>query len=288
MRVSVVADSTADLPPEIARDLGITVVPAQIQFGREVFLDGVDLSNEEFYRRLQSNRVLPKTSPPSIGTFSEVYRRLSEESDAIISIHVAANLSVTYDSARTASAGISCPVSVVDSETASMACGLLAILAAKVSREGLTLQEVEAMVRQAIPNTITFGVFGTLEYLARGGRIGRAQAFLGGVLKIHPILAIRAGEVVPIERVRTRTRAIDRLCEIVRTLGIPREAAVLSTTDPGEAEELAQRLSFLFPPDRMYRAKIGPAMGTQVGPNAVGAAFIMERPIRDKDLMTGG
>jgi DegV family protein with EDD domain len=288
MRVSVVTDSTADLPPGIARDLGITVVPAQIQFGREVFLDGVDLSNEEFYRRLQSNRVLPKTSPPSIGTFSEVYRRLSEEADAIISIHVAANLSVTYDSARTASAGISCPVSVVDSETASMACGLLAILAAKVSREGLALKEVEAMVRQAIPNTITFGVFGTLEYLARGGRIGRAQAFLGGVLKIHPILAIRAGEVVPIERVRTRTRAIDRLCEIVRALGIPREAAVLSTTDPAEAEGLAQRLSFLFPQDRMYRAKIGPAMGTQVGPHAVGAAFIMERPVRDKDLMTGG
>ena len=279
MRVRVVTDSTADLPPVLAGKLGITVVPAQIQFGTEIFRDGVDLSNEEFYRRLQINRVLPKTSPPSVGTFHDVYRHLSAEADAIISIHVAANLSVTYDSARTASAGISCPVSVVDSQTASMACGLLAVLAARASREGLTLREVEAIVHQAIPHTITFGVFGTLEYLARGGRIGRAQAFVGGVLKIHPILAIKAGEVLPIERVRTRSRAVERLCQIIEALGAPRELAVMSTTEPDDGENLAQKLSFLFPVDRMYRAKIGPAMGTQVGPHAVGAACIMEKPI---------
>jgi len=288
MRVSVVTDSTADLPPEVARELGITIVPAQVQFGREIFLDGLELSNEEFYRRLQTNRVLPKTSPPSVGAFSEVYSRLCEEADAIISIHVAANLSVTCDSARTASTGIPCPVAVIDSQTASMACGLLAIMAARASAEGLTLEQIETMVRRAIPHTITFGVFGTLEYLARGGRIGKAQAFLGGVLKIHPILAIRAGEVVPIERVRTRTKAIDRLCEIVKALGVPREAAVMSTTDPKEAEDLAQRFSPLFPADRTIRAKIGPSIGTQVGPGAVGAAFVMEKPIRDKDLMSAG
>lgn len=279
MRVRVVTDSTSDLPPALAGDLGITVVPAQVQFGQEVFLDGVDLSNEDFYSRLQTNRVLPKTSPPSTGTFHEVYRRLSGEADAIISIHVAANLSVTHDSARTAAVGISCPVSVVDSQTASMACGLLAVLAARASREGSNLKEIEAIVYQAIPSTITFGVFGTLEYLARGGRIGRAQAFVGGVLKIHPILAIRAGEVLPIERVRLRSRAMDRLCRIIQALGVPREMAVMSTTEPEEAENLAQRLSSLFPADRMYRAKIGPAMGAQVGPHAVGAACVMEKPI---------
>jgi DegV family protein with EDD domain len=285
MRVGVVTDSTADLPPDLARELDIAVVPAQIQFGRETFRDGVDLSNQEFYRRLQTDRILPKTSPPSIGTFNEVYRSLCEKVDAIVSIHVAGKLSVTYDSARTASVGLPCPIAVVDSQTASMACGLLAILAARAAQSGASFRETEAIVRQAIPSTITFGVFGTLEYLARGGRIGRAQAFLGGVLKIHPILAIRAGAVVPIERVRTRGRAVERLCEIIRSLGTPREMAVMETTEPQEAEKLAERLSAIFSADRIYRASIGPAMGTQVGPGAVGAALVMEKPILDKDLV---
>lgn len=287
MRVGVVTDSTADLPPALAAELGIVVIPAQVQFGREVFRDGVDLSNEEFYRRLQSDHVLPKTSPASIGTFNEVYRNLCEKVDAIISIHVAGKLSVTYDSARTASTGLSCPIAIVDSQTASMACGLLAILAARAARSGATLKETEAIVRQAIPSTITFGVFGTLEYLARGGRIGRAQAFLGGALKIHPILAIRAGAVLPIERVRTRGRAVERLCQIIESLGTPREMAVMQTTEPQEAENLAQRLSTIFAKDRIYRASIGPAIGTQVGPRAVGVALVMEKPIRDGDLVAG-
>ena len=141
MRVRVVTDSTSDLPPEVARDLGITVVPAQIQFGEQVFLDGVELTSDEFYRRLQSSPVLPKTSPASISTFQSVYRRLAEEADAIISIHVVARLSVTYDIARQASADLKCPIAVVDSQTASMACGLLAIIAAKAARAGESLKE---------------------------------------------------------------------------------------------------------------------------------------------------
>jgi DegV family protein with EDD domain len=113
-----------------------------------------------------------------------------------------------------------------------------------------------------------------LEYLYKGGRIGRAQAFLGSMLKLNPILAIRAGEILPIARVRTRTKAIERLCEILRDSGVPQEMSVMSTTEPEEAEALAQRLSALFPPERMYRASIGPSMGTYVGPGAVGVSVI--------------
>ena len=280
MRVSVVTDSTSDLPPQVAKELGITVVPAQIQFGDQVFLDGVDLTTDEFYRKLQASPTLPKTSPASISTFNSIYRRLAEEADAIISIHVVAKLSVTYDIARQASAGLKCPIAVVDSQTASMACGLLAIAAAKAALAGESLKDIEGLVRQAIPHTVTFGIFGTLEYLAKGGRIGKGQAFLGTLLKINPILAIKMSEVVPVERVRTRSRAVERLCEIVRGLGTLREMSVMRTTDSAEADDLVQRLSSIFPPERVYRASIGPSMGTQVGPGAVGVALIAEKPIQ--------
>ncbi|MBN2098814.1 MAG: DegV family protein [Dehalococcoidia bacterium] len=279
MKVGVVTDSTSDLPPEVARDLGITVVPAQIQFGDQVFLDGVELTADEFYRRLQSSPTLPKTSPASISTFQSVYRRIAEEADAIISIHVVARLSVTYDIARQASADLKCPIAVVDSQTASMACGLLAITAAKAARAGESLKNIEGLVRDAIPCTVTYGVFGTLEYLAKGGRIGRGQAFLGALLKINPILAIKMSEVVPVERVRTRARAVERMCEIVRSLGTLRELSVMRTTEPAEADDVIRRLSSVFPPERVYRASIGPSMGTQVGPNAVGVALIAEKPV---------
>jgi fatty acid kinase fatty acid binding subunit len=274
MKIKVVADSTSDLPEQVVRELGITVVPALVQFGDKVYRDGVDLSTREFYHRLQTNSVLPRTSAPSPGTFREVYSRLAREAEAIISIHVSAKMSATYDAARLGSADLKCPISIVDSQTASMACGLLVIVAARAAREGASLSEIEAMIHTAVPLTVTYGVFGTLEYLYKGGRIGRAQAFLGSILKLNPILAIRAGEILPIARVRTRPKAIERLCEILRASGVPREMSVMSTTEPEEAEALAQRLAPLFPPERMYRASIGPAMGTYVGPRAVGVSIL--------------
>lgn len=274
MNVKIVADSTSDLPAEVVRDLGITVVPAQIQFGDTIYRDGVDLSPEEFYRKLQESSILPRTSAPSPGNFREVYSRIARDANAIVSIHVSAKMSATYDAARLGSVDLKCPISIIDSQTASMACGLLVIIAARAAREGASLSEIETLVRSAVPRTITYGVFGTLEYLYKGGRIGRAQAFLGSMLKLNPILAIRAGEVVPIARVRTRTKAIGRLCEILRASGIPQEMSVMGTTEPEESEALAQRLAPMFPPERMYRAKIGPAMGTYVGPGAVGVSVI--------------
>ncbi len=259
MNVKIVADSTSDLPAEVVRELGITVVPALIQFGDKVYRDGVDLSTDEFYRRLQSSSVMPKTSAPSPGTFKEVYSRLAQEADAIVSIHVSAKMSATYDAARVGSADLKCPISIIDSQTASMACGLLVILAASAAREGASFSDIDALVRAAVPRTVTL-----------------AQAFLGSILKLNPILAIQAGEILPIARVRTRPKSIERLCEIIRDSGIPQEMSVMSTTEPEEAEALAQQLAPIFPPERMYRASIGPAVGTYVGPRAVGVSVIWE------------
>lgn len=276
MRVAVVTDSTSDLPVDVAKALNITVVPASIHFGDKVYRDGVDLSSDDFYRKLQADSVLPKTSTPSPGDFKAVYQRLAAEHDAIASIHVASKLSATLEAAVMGSRDVNLPVSVVDSQTASMACGLLAIVAAKAARSGAGLAEIEKLLHSAIPRTITYGVFGTLEYLCKGGRIGRAQAFLGSLLKLNPILAISHGEIVPVARVRTRARAIARLCEILQNSGTPEEMCVMRTTDPAEAEDLATQLAPLFPLERMYRASIGPAMGTYVGPGAVGVSVIWE------------
>jgi len=274
MTVKIVTDSTSDLPPEVVEEFDITVVPVNVHFGDEVYRDGVDLSTDDFYRKLRTSPILPKTSAPAPGIFSETYERLAQDADAIVSIHVSDNLSAVLEAARVGCSDLRFPISLIDSQTASMACGLLVITASRAAKEGASLEEIEALLKAVIPRTITYGAFSTLEYLYKGGRIGRAQAFLGSVLQLSPILAINRGEIVPVARVRTRPKAIDRLCEIVRDLGVPQEMSVMRTTEPREAEDLAQRLSSVFPPERMYRASIGPAIGTYVGPDAVGVALI--------------
>jgi DegV family protein with EDD domain len=274
MNVKIVADSASDIPLDLAEELGITIVPVNIQFGDQVFRDRVELTTDEFYKKLQSNAVLPKTSAPAPGTFRETYEKLATESDAIVSIHVSSQMSATCDAARLACADFNFPVTIVDSETASMACGLLVIIAARAVLDGASQSDIVALLNSAIPRTITYGVFSTLEYLQKGGRIGKAQAFLGSMLKLNPVLAISRGEVLPVARIRTRPKAVERMCEIVRDLGTIEEMSIMGTTNPKDTEDLANRLSPLFPKDRIYYATIGPAMGTYVGPDAVGVSVI--------------
>ncbi len=274
MTVKVVTDSVSDIPPEVATDLGITIIPALVEFGEKAYRDGIDMTTDEFYRKLESSPVLPKTSPPSPGDFGDVYRRLSKDCDGIMSIHVASNLSATCQTARLSAKEASCPVAVVDSESASMASGLLAIIAAKAARAGASLMEIEALVTDAVPRTVTYGLFDTLEYLRRGGRLGKAQAFLGALLRVKPILAIRAGEILPIERVRRRAQGIERLFHLVTDPGPAEELAVMDSTNPEDAEFLAQRLSITFPRERIYMAKTGPVIGTYVGPRSLGVAVV--------------
>jgi DegV family protein with EDD domain len=272
MAVRVVTDSTSDLPREVASELDITVVPALVHFGDTVYRDGLELATDDFYYKLEAGPILPKTSPPSPGTFEEVYKHLARDADGIISVLVASKLSGTIEAAKIAAGDAGCPVAIVDSQSASMACGLLAIIAAKAAREGASLVEIEELVNDAVPRTVTYGLFDTLEFLVKGGRIGRAEGLVGALLKIKPILAIRNGEVVPVARVRTRPKAIDRLCDLVREGGTPVELSVMDSTSPADADALVVMLSPVFPVERVYRAKIGPVMGTYVGPRALGVA----------------
>jgi len=280
LTVRVVTDSTADLPQYIVAELGITVVPLHIHFGDETYEDGVTITKDEFYRRLTTGSILPKTSAPAAGTFTATYERLAEETDEIISIHISSKLSATHTSALLGKEDFksaACRVEVVDSYSASIGLGLLAIRAARQARAGATLSAIAADIAAAVPRTKYFGVVDTLEYLHKGGRIGMATALLGSLLKVKPILGLRDGVAHPIERVRgDRQKAFDRLCEMVSSYGSISSLAVAHTTAEEEMERLVARLAQFFPSDRIVKSRCGATLGTYLGPNTLCLAIIQE------------
>jgi len=277
--VRVVTDSTADLPEEVVAELGITVVPLHIHFGEETYEDGVSITKDEFYRRLTTGPILPKTSAPAAGTFTEAYERLATETDEIISLHISSKLSATYSSALLGkkSVGAPCNIGVVDTYSASIGLGLLAVRAAQQARAGADLDTITKDIESTLPRTKFFGAVDTLEYLHKGGRIGMATALLGSLLKVKPILGLRDGVAHPIERVRGgRQKAFDRLCEMVAGYGAISNLAIAHTTAKEELERLAARLSQFFPADRILKSRCGATLGTYLGPNTLCLAVIQE------------
>ncbi len=279
MTVRVVTDSVSDISPAIADELGITVVPLNVVFGSEIYRDGIDLTTDEFYEKLERSQHLPTTSTPPLQTFIQAYEKLAEETDEILVITISRKLSATGESALKAveSMDRKCRVSVLDSQFAIMAEGLLVITAAKAAREGASLDELIKMAERNIPRIQTRMAFDTLEYLKRGGRIGKAKALMGSMLKINPILGIRDGEVFPFGQERSRTKAIDRLYEFVMNYSQIDELAVEDATTPGEADALVERLADKFPRERIYRSKFSPVIGTNVGPSVIGVAVLGDR-----------
>jgi len=268
MTIKIITDSVADLPPKVAKELGITVVPILIRFGTEVYRDGIDLTADEFYRKLARSKAFPVTSVPSPATFAEVYDKLAKETDEILVIILSSKLSGTYDVASQA-VGLmkrKCRVEVIDSQWATMAQGFIVMAAAKAAKGGASLDEVVNVVRSNISRVDFLAAFDTLEFLRRGGRIGRAQAFLGSVLKINPLITLRDGLVEPAGRTRSRAKAIDRLYNFATGFSHIEEMAVEDTATPEEAEVLVERLGSKFPKERIYRSKMTPAIGTHTGP----------------------
>ena len=268
MTVKIITDSVADIPPQVVKELGITVVPILIRFGTKVYRDGIDLSADEFYYKLAHSKTFPVTSVPSPGTFAEAYDKLAEETGEIAAVILSSKLSGTYEVALQ-SVGLmkqKCRVEVVDSQWATMAQGFIVVAAAKAAKAGASLDEVVTIARRNILRVDFLAAFDTLEYLRRGGRIGRAQAFLGSVLKINPLITLRDGLVEPAGRTRSRAKAIDRLYDFAMGFSHIEEMAVEDTATPDEAEALVERLSSIFPRERIYRSKMTPAIGTHTGP----------------------
>lgn len=272
--IQIVADSTADIPPALAQAAGIWVVPATVHFGTEVFRDGIDLVGDTFYRKLREYPTLPKTAAPAPAEFAALYRRAREAGSDVLSLHVSHKVSSTFNNAQLAAAEFGEHVAVVDSLTASMAHGLLALRAASAARSGATLAEARRLAEALVPRLNMYVAVDTLENLRRGGRIGHAAAFLGTMLNIKPIIAVVDGEVVPVERVRTLGRALGRIVELMREREPMGPVAVGYTDVPEAAQTIRKLIEQTAPGLEIITYQAGPAVGTHAGRGAVGLAFV--------------
>ena len=280
MVVKIVTDSAADLPPTLAEELGITVVPVYLRFGDEVYRDRIDISEDEFYHRLAHDPIHPSTAQPTPQDFANTYQKLSQEADGIVSIHISSILSGTYNSAIQGKKLVEngCPIDVVDSQTVSLANGLIAMEAAKIAVSGKSLQQVATEARQLIPNVHLLILFDTLKYLAKGGRIGKAKALLGSVLSVKPLLTVKDGELVPVGQVRTRSVGIQRLFDFTKNTVDIQDLAILHSTTPDEAQILAERIGAIFPRERITLARVGPGLGVHAGPGVLAICFREKEP----------
>lgn len=275
MTIKIVTDSAADLPPEIINELDITVVPVYLLFGKQVFSDRVDISEDALYQRLQDDPVHPTTTQPTPKDFAEVYQRLSREADNIISIHISGKLSGTCNSAMQGVKLVEngSPVDVVDSHTVSMALGQVVIVAATMARAGKGRQEILEELKKIIPCVRILVLFDTLKYLAKGGRIGKAKALLGSVLNVKPILTIKDDEFVPVSQVRSRSKGIEKLFNFIEDTNDIQDLAVIHSTTPDEAKSLADRAASIIPKERIVIARLGPALGVHGGPGVLAIAI---------------
>ena len=270
--VKVVTDSTSDIPSEVLQDLDISVVPLYVVFGDKTYRDRVDIGEEDFYRRLTTELALPTTSVPPPQDFADVYNRLANDTDEIISIHLTSKESGTYNSALLGKELVQkkCRIEVVDSQSISMACGLLAMAAAREAMAGKSLDHVTGMVRRSLQRTHILFMVDTLKYVVKGGRIGKAQGMLGSVLGVKPLLTMRDGDLSLSGVARTRAKAVQRLFDFARSYPRLAEAAVPYTTNREAADALAERVRTAFLGASVYVTRVGPALGTHAGPDSMG------------------
>jgi len=274
--VRIVTDSASDIPAEVAEELQISIVSMYVRFGTEVYRDGAELKTDEFYRKLVASRTVPTTSAPKMKDFSDVYDRLAEETDEILSIHLSSTFSSAYETALRASGRIKreCHVEVIDSRTAAMGLGLVVIAAAKQAQRGLSLQQIAKTVKGVAPKARVYVCFETLEYLRRGGRIGKAESLMGSPIKVHPIVGLEDGEIKPVGRERSRARALERLCNLVGEAANVSSLAVEQGAAPNEAARLYSRLTALFPGKPIYASMVGSAVAVHTGPRVVGICML--------------
>lgn len=274
-QVKVIADSTADLPAEDMRRLNISMVPLNVHFGDDTFLDRVEMEPDEFFGRLESSRQLPTTSAPSVEAFRHKFEEALPEAAGIVCVTVGSKLSATHNVASLAAQQFhQIPVRVVDSRSASMGVGFAAMAAAEAAAAGATLDEVEAVARDVVNRTAIVFFADTLEYLQRNGRIGRAAGLLGALLQIKPVLIIEDGVVTPYVRTRTSGKAIQALVDWARGLGSVERMATIWSTNEGQLQQLLSGLGDVYERDRILVTKYGPVIGSHLGPGALGVIAV--------------
>lgn len=271
MTVKIVTDSTCDLPPHLVQELDITVVPAYVGFGNKTYRDGIDISQDEVYQKMVVGNIPATTSQPPPADFANVYKKLLEEADEIVSIQATSKLSGLYNSALQGKEMVKggSRIEVVDSLSVSMGLGLLTLLAARLAQAGENLPRIIEEVRQSIPNIRLWGLFDTLKYALRGGRLGKAKALLGSMLPVKAMLTMRDGELHPAGLVRTRAKGLERLIDNLKSCFNVQDVAIVHSTTPDEAQKLKERISSFFDKDPVHVSRLGPALGVHAGPGAL-------------------
>lgn len=277
MTVAVVTDSAADIPPDIATAKGITVVPLTVRFGDESYLSGVDLGADEFWSKLKTSTEPPATAAPSAGDFQQTYERLiAGGATGVVSVHLSSKLSATYQSAQVAAQALEGgpPVVVFDTLAVSAGTGLLALIAAERAAGGASAADIASGLESLRSRVRLYGAIDTLEYLRRGGRIGGAQALLGTMLKVKPIISLEEGVVEPVSRVRTRAKAIEQLAKFVADDKDNIERLVMLNSDATDIDRLVELVGQHTSTSAADVWRFGPVVGTHGGPGLLGLAYI--------------
>jgi DegV family protein with EDD domain len=277
-QVAIVTDSTAYIPKDLLINHKITVAPQVLIWGNETFLDGVDIQPEEFYNRLKKATIMPSTSQVTIASFKDIFSNLLDEGKQVLALLISDKLSGTINSAIQAREMLpDTPIEIIDSQTTAMALGFQVLTTARAAESGASLAECKALAEKAAQHVGVIFAVDTLEFLHRGGRIGGGSRFLGTVLNMKPILEVTGGRVEGIERVRTRSKSLNRVVEIVEErVGNrqPVRLASLHANSPEDARLLLDMVNTRFNAVESIISEVSPVVGTNAGPGTVGVAFM--------------
>ncbi len=275
MAVRIVTDSACDLPQGLCDEFGIDVVPLHIRFGEQEFVDRVELSTDEFWQRMASASVLPETAAPSVGAFEETFRRIADEgADGIVCVNLSSSMSATLQSAQVAAKALDgvCPIEIFDSKSVSMGQGDLALYAARRAREGADIDTLIAELEDRRARSHLLATLDTLEFLRKGGRIGGAQALLGSMLSIKPVITVHDGVVQPAGKVRTRSKALRFITDRMQA-GAVESASVLHADAP-DLDEFLALVDPAVPHSDVLVTQIGPVVGVHTGPRVIGVIWV--------------
>jgi DegV family protein with EDD domain len=278
-KVLVVTDSSATVPADQVQELGIRVVPILLNMSGQTYRDGIDITPDEVYRWLRTNKHLPTTAAPSAGDFLRVYASAADEASGIVSIHLPQSLSATYGVAATSSQLVDgIPIRLVDSQSVAMGQGFVVLEAARAAAAGADLDSVVARAEQVARKVHVLATLDTLEYLHRGGRIGGAASFLGTMLQIKPIVYVAEGTVSAFAKPRTKSRAVQLMLDEIarRADSLPLHVAILQADVPDEAQELRRMVAERFNCVELYITEFTPVMGVHAGSGVLGVAFYAE------------
>jgi DegV family protein with EDD domain len=286
-KVRIVTDSSAHFPnPEIVERYNIQVVPLTIQLGAQAFREGIDIDPDTFFRLASHGNPVTSLIAPPVEVFSDLYKRLNRETDQILSLHLSRHMSQTWDNARTASKTLlgRCEIVALDSMTTSVGLALLVEIAAQSAESGMDLDEIVRTIRAVLPHVYSVFYVDTLDYLRHNGLISEAQSILGTMLDIKPFLTIEEGELIPMEKVRTQTQAIDKLVEFVAEFSVLERLVILQNTPypTDRTRQFQDRLAIEFPGRHFPVMMYGPSLATMIGPDGMGVV-VHEGPEEDED-----